>query len=173
MFPEDKHAKFGRRSQCIECRRAYHRANSKLYYAKHRDAKIAKVVAYEKELRAKGEWRSAPFRSTPEFMEKERLRGRKRRQDVSGNPHRAFLTRRYLARKFNAQGYCTKEQLRWRWEYYGNRCWICNSEATETDHVIPLSKGGTNWPANLRPICKPCNVRKSNTWPYKPLPIGV
>jgi 5-methylcytosine-specific restriction endonuclease McrA len=26
--------------------------------------------------------------------------------------------------------------------------------------VIPLSVGGTNWPANLRPACRSCNSAK-------------
>lgn len=47
-----------------------------------------------------------------------------------------------------------------RWTYYGGRCWICGAEATSIDHVIALAAGGTGWPANLRPACKPCNSGK-------------
>ncbi len=28
--------------------------------------------------------------------------------------------------------------------------------------MIPLSRGGTNWPANLRPACDRCNRKKRN-----------
>jgi len=68
----------------------------------------------------------------------------------------------YWARKRQAVGTCTIDQLIARWSFYGNRCYICGVLANATDHVIPLSKGGTGWPANLRPICKSCNSRKSN-----------
>lgn len=64
-----------------------------------------------------------------------------------------------------AEGSCSPEQLAARWAYYGGRCWRCGVEAVATDHVKPLSRGGSNWPANLRPICTPCNSSKRDTWP--------
>jgi len=30
----------------------------------------------------------------------------------------------------------------------------------EVDHIIPLSRGGTNWPSNLQLMCKRCNQSK-------------
>lgn len=60
----------------------------------------------------------------------------------------------------------TRRQLRARWDYYGGRCWICGAQATQTDHVKPVSRGGVDLPCNLRPICQPCNVTKSNAWPF-------
>lgn len=171
QFPKAAHGKNGRRNQCTECRKTYHRTNSKLYYLKTRTEKLEKVKAYaianEETIRV----RRKKYQSQEIVREKERLRSQRRRQDPTGNPHRAFLTRRYLARKLNAKGYCTKEQLRWRWEYYGNMCYICGVNAQQTDHVIPLAKGGTNWPANLKPICQPCNARKGAKWPYNPQPL--
>lgn len=69
-----------------------------------------------------------------------------------------YLVRR--ARKAGAAGACSREQLSARWNYYGGRCWICGAVAGEVDHVIPLSCGGSNWPANLRPACGFCNRSK-------------
>jgi 5-methylcytosine-specific restriction endonuclease McrA len=43
---------------------------------------------------------------------------------------------------------------------WGNKCWVCGEKATATDHVKSLFRGGSHWPANLRPICKPCNSKK-------------
>lgn len=60
----------------------------------------------------------------------------------------------------------TPQQLAQRWLYYGNRCWICRAEATATDHVKPLTKGGAHMLCNLRPICKHCNSSKHNKWPF-------
>jgi 5-methylcytosine-specific restriction endonuclease McrA len=89
--------------------------------------------------------------------------------------NRAYVRNR-VARKLGAAGTCTEEQAAARWAMYGGRCWMCGGPATDDDHVKPLStrrmppgsKAGSNWPANIRPACGPCNSRKHDTWPYKP-----
>ena len=63
-------------------------------------------------------------------------------------------------REKNAPGHATKEQVRWRIEMTGGMCYLCGDVATAIDHVIPLSRGGSNWPANMRPVCKRCNSKK-------------
>lgn len=72
------------------------------------------------------------------------------------------------AREKNAAGSATNAQIEARWDYYGRKCWMCGADAVATDHVKPLSKGGSNWPSNLRPACEPCNNRKRNRWPFIP-----
>lgn len=58
------------------------------------------------------------------------------------------------------------EQLRARYAFWGNRCWICRCEGVmEADHVKPISKGGPDILANIRPACRRCNVRKRARWP--------
>lgn len=68
--------------------------------------------------------------------------------------------------KLNAKGLHSEQQLRWKYEYYGKRCYYCDisisiNELTE-DHRIPLSRGGTDWIANIVPACRSCNSRKGN-----------
>jgi 5-methylcytosine-specific restriction endonuclease McrA len=63
-------------------------------------------------------------------------------------------------RERGAIGHTTLAQKQARWDFFGGRCAYCAAEATTTDHVIPLAKGGTNWPANLRPACHSCNSSK-------------
>lgn len=35
------------------------------------------------------------------------------------------------------------------------------------DHIVPKTRGGSNYLDNLNPACLPCNQKKSNTYPYK------
>lgn len=52
---------------------------------------------------------------------------------------------------------------------YGPRCYICKQIFPEDiltfDHVIPLSKGGSDRFVNIMLACKPCNNSKSDTLP--------
>lgn len=66
----------------------------------------------------------------------------------------------------NAEGHATKTQRQARIDFYGGLCWICRAPYQAVDHVKPIAKGGSKWPANLRPICTPCNSRKGAKWPY-------
>jgi hypothetical protein len=72
---------------------------------------------------------------------------------------RASKSRR-RARELGAPGTTPRAKLQARWDYFGGRCWICGGEANSIDHVIPLARGGSNWPSNLRPACLVCNTRK-------------
>jgi 5-methylcytosine-specific restriction endonuclease McrA len=75
------------------------------------------------------------------------------------------------AREQAAPGTATTKQIAARWAYFGGRCWMCGAVATDIDHVKPLARGGSNWPANLRPACSGCNHRKRARWPY-PLEVA-
>ncbi len=46
---------------------------------------------------------------------------------------------------------------------FNSVCLCCGSDAALTvDHVIPLSRGGTNTIENLQPLCRHCNLSKNN-----------
>jgi 5-methylcytosine-specific restriction endonuclease McrA len=61
-------------------------------------------------------------------------------------------------------GDCTPAQWKARGEFYGWRCAYCliqlSLETAEVDHVIPVIRGGSNWPSNLVPACRSCNATK-------------
>jgi len=41
------------------------------------------------------------------------------------------------------------------------RCAICGGYATEVDHIIPASQGGTDHPSNLQALCRRDHLAKS------------
>ena len=41
-------------------------------------------------------------------------------------------------------------------------CALCLAPAVETDHIVPISRGGSNKPENLQALCKDCNCEKSD-----------
>lgn len=75
-----------------------------------------------------------------------------------------FYSHQRRARLAGAKGTCSVVQLRARVDLYGGLCWVpgCGKAYEAIDHVIPLAKGGSNWPSNLRPICKSHNSRKKD-----------
>lgn len=83
---------------------------------------------------------------------------RKHRAD---NPelYRAYVhTRRARA----SGGKYTPEEWDAKLAEFSGSCAYCGSEELITrDHVIPLSRGGTNDISNIVPACRPCNFRKS------------
>jgi len=93
--------------------------------------------------------------------------GAKKWQQTHPEERKAIVARR-RARQAEAEGaeYTTAEHRQARWKLYKGRCYLCGKPATDIDHVIPLSRGGPEWPANLRPICRHCNSKKHANWPY-------
>jgi 5-methylcytosine-specific restriction endonuclease McrA len=132
------------------------RKKAQIAYARVYQAK-PEVRQRTKELRAKNryvmKWRA-------KNLDKARAYGRKQQHE-----------RRAVS------GVYTEDQLQARINFYGGRCYLCgcdwNALPTKSDakpkecwktidHVIPVSCGGSSWPANLRPACNSCNSSKNN-----------
>jgi 5-methylcytosine-specific restriction endonuclease McrA len=141
-----------RRRARAEYRRNHdrHLVRGRARYAQHRRRLIAKSRA----------WNVA---NAERFRENVRRSHRKHHVKRSAYMRKWYAenpSRRWERRVGLAVGFCTREQLDARIAYYGHQCYRCFGPYDAIDHVIPLAKGGTNWPANLRPICRRCNSRK-------------
>lgn len=71
--------------------------------------------------------------------------------------------RHELTHRRRAEGYgvahvaYSRTAIMVRWDY---RCAYCNAPATHMDHVVPLSKGGSDVEHNCLPACQRCNLTK-------------
>lgn len=74
--------------------------------------------------------------------------------------------RRRKAIKRGADGSHTLTEWLEILERFNRRCAHCGSPENITqDHVIPISKGGTDYASNLQPLCGSCNSRKHDKLP--------
>ncbi len=81
------------------------------------------------------------------------------------NPEKAVAsTHRRRARKKAADGIFSKEDIHRIRVLQNNRCAECQKSfehiKAHVDHIVPLTKGGSNWPRNLQLLCGPCNSCK-------------
>lgn len=96
---------------------------------------------------------------------REKVRAKTQRWAQANRARIHLYAQERRAREAGAAGSTTPEQLQARIDYYGGCCWICRVPYQAIDHVISLKNGGTNWPSNLRPICKTCNSAKGSKHP--------
>lgn len=82
-----------------------------------------------------------------------------------GHPERiAHLKARRYARERSAGGSHSLEEWQALKRRFGFRCGVCKRRLSLTkDHIIPLSKNGTDYITNIQPLCRSCNSRKWQT----------
>lgn len=103
-----------------------------------------------------------------------RVLTRLREWKQKNNIRATLLQQRRRCKQLRATGSCTYDQWMQRVEFYGWKCFYCASRLTRKtltmDHRIPLSRNGSNWPANLVPACRFCNTSKGAKMPKKRTP---
>src|SRR5580765_799511 len=79
------------------------------------------------------------------------------------HPYRgAVKSRNIYARSVGAEGSFTEQEWLDLIARYKYRCLRCKNKVPLTiDHVVPLSKGGSNYISNIQPLCSGCNSYKS------------
>lgn len=148
-FHRNKNEKDGLSIRCKACSREYHQRNKEILIER------AKQWQRANPKRASEIWRQSYRRNEGEVKKRVSIRAKQ-------NPEagRATAARR-RARKLNSEGSYTAEEWLTLCDYYGNKCLACGEYKKLTaDHVIPLTKGGSNDISNIQPLCGSCNSSK-------------
>ena len=99
-------------------------------------------------------WRAANY-DKMKLVDSEWHKNNRDRHTATSNKYKEFLSK--------AEGSYTEEEWIALCSEYGNRCLCCREiKPLEADHVVPVSKGGTNWITNIQPLCHSCNTSKGN-----------
>lgn len=144
-------------SICIECNREKYRAafppgskarseRGRDYYERNRESENARSQA----------WRLENL---------DRSRSRVREWLASNPEKRTHHKRTRRALECGAEGQHTMEDVLDILESQNWFCMACPADLKDgyhVDHIVPLTRGGSNWPSNLQGLCPACNLSKGD-----------
>lgn len=173
-FYRQLRGKYGIKSICKSCENAAtvqrHQAHKDIYNAQMREWRLHNeqhFKAYRKTYYRKNHnrLRAYAFARYHKNPEQSRLYNRmvwKRR----GASVRIYASRRRALKHGNG-GFHLNSDLNNLYEKQIGRCFwcFCVLNKYQVDHVIPLSRGGTDWPSNIVLACPYCNSSKRNKLP--------
>lgn len=126
------------------------RAYQKAYHQKYREKRNAQTRAALMEKR-----------KDPAWVERERARTAAKKKE-NPDAYKAYAHRR-RARLRGAEGGYSASDISRILKGQGYKCVYCKScikDKYEVDHIVPISRGGSNWPSNIQCLCPTCNGRK-------------
>lgn len=146
-----------RRSQCKQCQLEYERGRRQAAPRKPKSeaAKAANKRWLERNTDTRRKYEREYYRKNTE-----KINARRRKGSPGYGAVMAAVQRR-RGRLANAEGTHTEQEWDELRESYGNICLRCgDTERIVRDHVVALSRGGTNDITNLQPLCVSCNSSK-------------
>lgn len=143
-------------------RKEKERETYKRYYSENKD----KLKEKNRRWREKNKEKRSEYerRYTAEHKEQKRL------YRAANGPMNAANRRRRTARQRAAEGNHTADDVKRQYKAQKGRCYYCGCKVGSSyhvDHVIPLSRGGSNGPENIVVACSSCNLSKANKMPHE------
>lgn len=171
----------GRSHQCKVCQNAYNKKYAedhpeqarqiKQNYKRRNPQKI-KAYNHARYLRIKPDYNAARRqRYATQTREREVTLGKAYRETPKGQGVRRDAARNRRARKLAAEGKHTFGQELEQLARQKNKCYYCGKklkdEKWHADHVVPLSRNGSDDIANIVIACPKCNQRKNDKLPHE------
>lgn len=141
--------------KCVQCNKKWN-----VKYRQTSNGKIAQEKYWKSE---KGKAARHRFQKTKPQKEKAAAYARWYRTTEKGKLVNQVGQSKCKAKRLAAKGTHTTAQWIALKEFYQYKCLRCGanesnlSRPLEEDHVVPLSKFGTNWITNIQPLCHNCN----------------
>lgn len=130
------------------------------FYSENSEQEKARNARYRQENKEKIKASKAEYyKRTKQARKLAQIKWRK------DNPDKVkAIQQKRRANKLQAPGHFTGDEFTSLCVKYGNTCLNCKEAKDLTaDHVIPLSKGGTNYIGNIQPLCSSCNSKKATS----------
>ena len=143
------------KDKIILTRKKYVQKNKKIISKvrkKHRIKNSTSIAKYQKQYRLKTSEKRKQYQ----------------REWYKNNPEKGrFYRALHRSRKLKNGGMFSQEDISKLLISQQNKCVYCTKELKEyhIDHIIPISKGGSNWPDNLQILCRFCNQSKHDKLP--------
>ena len=159
-FSREPRRPCGIQAHCKACKAAYSRA--------YRKANPEKVAALSRAWAVANPDKRDTSRRAWKAAHPEEHAASQRAYQTANPEKNSARARNYYARKLGNGGAHTAKDVQAQYDHQQGRCYYCDVlvyDDYHVDHVIPISKGGSNGPENLVISCPPCNRSKHNKHP--------
>ncbi|SRR6266581_770639 len=160
--------------------RDHYLTQAKAYGVANRDRKLAYMKTYHEKNRDRNNAQKKAWHTA----NRDHALANMKAYDVANRDHdRVYRRSRYAAHrdhiksyhhklrahKRSSEGTYTAQDIQNLFKGQKGKCALCKQRLVkyEVDHIIPLSRGGSNWPYNLQLLCPSCNRHKSNKLPHE------
>ena len=186
FFFRQKNTRDGLCPSCKECKRAYNAATRiqiserhHAHYARNKESIKRRALAYhfsnrnerlDKQRVYRAEHKEDAARRDRDYYirNKRRMNEQARAWRLANREAENTLSRRKRARKRNAPGSHTVDDVKKQYRAQKGKCYYCHIEVGDRyhiDHVIPLARGGSDGAENIVVACPTCNLQKGRKLP--------